>query len=125
MTSQRAIVSNEQLLNTLLADLGGNPGEKGGLDLQAYLQVVLKYKWGILAFTALVTLLSTIYVSTLVPLYRAEATLLFDPPSGNNYGTVRDQSAMVSLSSGVDGPGRGGEAAATVFSGDDAHERQV
>ena len=94
MTSQRAIVSNEQLLNTLLADLGGNPGEKGGLDLQAYLQVVLKYKWGILAFTALVTLLSTIYVSTLVPLYRAEATLLFDPPSGNNYGTVRDQSAM-------------------------------
>ena len=56
--------------------------------------MVLKYKWGILAFTALVTLLSTIYVSTLVPLYRAEATLLFDPPSGNNYGTVRDQSAM-------------------------------
>lgn len=94
MTSQRAIVSNEQLLNSLLGELGGGQAEASGLDLQAYLQVVLKYKWGILALTATVALLSTIYVSTLVPLYRAEATLLFDPPSGTNYGTVRDQTAM-------------------------------
>lgn len=94
MNTQRPIVSNEQLLNSLLADLGGGQAEEKGIDLQAYLQVVLKYKWGILALTAVVALLSTIYVSTLVPLYRAEATLLFDPPSGNNYGTVRDQSAM-------------------------------
>ncbi|MCB1703958.1 MAG: formate--tetrahydrofolate ligase [Halioglobus sp.] len=86
--------SNDQLLNSLLGEMAGGQPEKDGFDILSYVQVVLKHKWGILSLALLVALLSTIYVSTLVPLYQAETSLLFDPPSANNYGTVRDQTAM-------------------------------
>ncbi len=90
----RPSISNDQLLNSLLGEMAGGQAEKSGFDVLAYLQVVLKYKWGIISLALLVALLSTIYVSTLVPLYKAETSLLFDPPSASNYGTVRDQTAM-------------------------------
>lgn len=92
--NQRDPLSSELMLNSLLGDVVGGQSEEAGIDFFAYWQVVLKYRWGILGLTLLVALLSLIYTSTLVPRYQAQATLLFDPPSANNYGTVRDMTAM-------------------------------
>ncbi len=92
--NQRASISNDQLLTSLLGEMIGGQPEEAGIDLHAYWQVVLKYKNGILTLTLLVGLLALIYTSTLVPRYQALASLLFDPPSASNYNTVRDITAM-------------------------------
>lgn len=91
---------NDQMLDMLLADMvGGGNKENANIDFRAYWHIVVKHKWGILSLTLVAALLSFFYVSTLVPKYQAVATLLYDPPSVSNYGTVRDLTAMESYNS--------------------------
>ena len=46
------------------------------IDLKFYIRVISKGKWKIIAFEVLVTLLVTIYVFSLPPIYRATSSLL-------------------------------------------------
>jgi len=53
------------------------------LDLRAYLFILSNYKWGILGLTLIITLLSTLYVYSLDPIYRATSSILIDNDKEN------------------------------------------
>lgn len=46
------------------------------MDIRDYLYILFSYKWSIIGFTLIITLLAAFYANTLVPVYRATATLL-------------------------------------------------
>ena len=57
--------------------------EDDGLDLREYLRIVLDYKWAILGFAGVVTLLTALFVSGLAPIYQATATVLIESQEEN------------------------------------------
>lgn len=57
--------------------------EDDGPDLREYLRVVLDYKWAILGFAGVVTLLTALFVSGLPPIYQATATVLIESQEEN------------------------------------------
>ena len=57
--------------------------EDDGPDLREYLRVVLDYKWAILGFAGVVTLLTALFVSGLAPVYQATATVLIESQEEN------------------------------------------
>lgn len=48
------------------------------IDLRQYWRTIMNHKWGIMGFTALVTLLAILAVLAMQPIYRATATLLIE-----------------------------------------------
>jgi capsular exopolysaccharide synthesis family protein len=46
------------------------------MDIRDYLYVLSSYKWSIIGLTLIITLIAAFYANTLVPVYRATATLL-------------------------------------------------
>ena len=89
--------SNTPLSGTLLRGSQGNAPEET-IDLRSYLAIVLKHKWSILLFTLVAAVLAFLYATSLEPRFRASATMLYDPPSTSNYGTVTNSSASNSYS---------------------------
>jgi capsular exopolysaccharide synthesis family protein len=57
-----------------------SPSEKKELDLLEYVRVVLKRKWVLVTFAAVLVTLAAVLSFTRTPLYRATATLLIDEP---------------------------------------------
>lgn len=57
--------------------------EDDGPDLRGYLRVVLDYKWAILGFAGVLTLLTALFVSGLPPVYQATATILIESEEEN------------------------------------------
>jgi succinoglycan biosynthesis transport protein ExoP len=53
------------------------------IDLRQYWQTIMRHKWGILGFAFIVTLLTTLAVYSLTPIYRATATLLIESQEAN------------------------------------------
>lgn len=53
------------------------------IDLKYYMRVIFKGKWKIIAFTVFITLLVTVYVFYLPPIYRATSTLLIKTDQEN------------------------------------------
>jgi capsular exopolysaccharide synthesis family protein len=53
------------------------------INLSDYLRVLSKYKWSILGFTLVVTLLASLYTFSLVSIYRATATILIETQEEN------------------------------------------
>jgi capsular exopolysaccharide synthesis family protein len=53
------------------------------INLSEYLHVLSKYKWSILGFTFVVTLLTALYASSLTSIYQATATLLIESQEEN------------------------------------------
>ena len=52
--------------------------EDDEINLSEYLHVLSKYKWSILGFCLVVALLTTLYVFSLTPIFRATATILIE-----------------------------------------------
>jgi succinoglycan biosynthesis transport protein ExoP len=48
------------------------------IDLRQYWNTIMRHKWGILGFAFVVTLLATLVVFSIAPVYRATATLLIE-----------------------------------------------
>lgn len=48
------------------------------IDLRQYWQTILRHKWGIISFAVVVTILTTLVVFSISPIYRATATLLIE-----------------------------------------------
>jgi succinoglycan biosynthesis transport protein ExoP len=57
-----------------------SPTEKREVDLLEYVRVVLKRKWVLITFAAILVALAAVLSFTRTPLYRATATLLIDEP---------------------------------------------
>ena len=53
------------------------------IDLREYLYVLYKYKWAILGFSLVITILTTLYVYTITPIFQATATLLIESEDAN------------------------------------------
>lgn len=53
------------------------------IDLRQYWQTIMRHKWGIIGFAFVVTLLTTLAVYSLTPIYRATATLLIESQQAN------------------------------------------
>jgi capsular exopolysaccharide synthesis family protein len=60
-----------------------SPTEKREIDLLEYARVVLKRKWVLVTFTAVLLALAAVLSFTRTPLYRATATLLIDEPGSS------------------------------------------
>jgi succinoglycan biosynthesis transport protein ExoP len=84
--------SKTPLTGTLLRSYGGRV-PAGQLDLRAYLAIVAKHQWGIILFTLTVAVVTFLYATSLQPRFRASASMLYDPPSASNYGTVAGSDA--------------------------------
>jgi capsular exopolysaccharide synthesis family protein len=54
------------------------PDQEMEIDLRQYWRVVTRYKWGILGLAFAITVLATLIVFTVKPVYRASATLLIE-----------------------------------------------
>ena len=93
MTRLGDIEARDQLTGTLLRESSPGSAAAVTVDLRSYLNVALKHKWSILLVTMLAAILAFIYASSLVPRYSANVTMLYDPPSTSNYGTVTNLAA--------------------------------
>ncbi len=49
------------------------------IDLRQFFFTILKHKWSILAFAATISILASLWVSSLMPVYRATVSLLIEP----------------------------------------------
>lgn len=58
-------------------------GQKKEIDVWEYVRIVLKRKWVLIAFAAILLVLSAITSFTTQPLYRATATILIEEPGSN------------------------------------------
>jgi succinoglycan biosynthesis transport protein ExoP len=85
-------LSKTPLSGTLFRNSPGNDlGET--MPISAYVAIVAKHQWSILLFTLAVAGVSFLYATSLEPRFRASATMLYDPPSVSNYGTVSSSDA--------------------------------
>ncbi len=57
--------------------------EDDGPDLRQYLRIALDYKWAILGFAGVITLLTALFVHSLAPIYEATTTLLIESEEEN------------------------------------------
>ncbi|RTE65217.1 polysaccharide biosynthesis tyrosine autokinase [Amphritea opalescens] len=53
------------------------------IDLRQYWNTINRHKWGIFGFAIVVTMLTTLVVFSMKPIYRAEATLLIESQNAN------------------------------------------
>lgn len=53
------------------------------IDLRQYWNTINRHKWGILGFAIVITMLTTLVVFSMKPVYRAEATLLIESQKAN------------------------------------------
>lgn len=53
------------------------------IDLRQYWNTINRHKWGILGFAIVVTMLTTLVVFSMQPVYRAQATLLIESQNAN------------------------------------------
>jgi len=60
-----------------------SPTDRKEIDLLEYLRIVLKRKWVLLTFAAVLIALAAVLSFTRTPLYRATATLLIDEPGAS------------------------------------------
>ncbi len=58
-------------------------GQKKEIDVWEYLRIVLKRKWVLIAFTAVLLVLAAVNSFTTRPLYRATATILIEEPGSS------------------------------------------
>ncbi|MFT5609523.1 MAG: succinoglycan biosynthesis transport protein ExoP [Arenicella sp.] len=77
-----------------------SPGSDSGetIAIRDYVAIVAKHQWSILLFTLALAGLSFLYATSLEPRFRASVTMLYDPPSVSNYGTVSSSDASNSYS---------------------------
>jgi len=54
------------------------PDQEMEIDLRQYWRVVMRYKWGILGLAFAITVLATLIVFSIQPVYRASTTLLIE-----------------------------------------------
>ncbi|MGK0376056.1 MAG: capsular exopolysaccharide synthesis family protein [Arenicella sp.] len=92
-------LSNAPLSGTLLRGSQVAPTDESSINLRLYIAIVLKHKWSILLITLVAAVLSFMYATSLEPRYRASVTMLYDPPSSSNYGTVGNSNASGSYNS--------------------------
>jgi len=57
---------------------GPAPEQEAEIDLRQYWRVVMRYKWGIAGLAIAITVLATLIVFSLRPVYRATATLMIE-----------------------------------------------
>lgn len=91
-------LSNAPLPGTLSRDIHDSSSEEK-IDFHSYIATILKHKWSILLFTLVTAILSFLYASSLEPRFRASATVLYEPVSTSNYGTVGNVDASNAYSS--------------------------
>jgi capsular exopolysaccharide synthesis family protein len=53
------------------------------IDLRQYWRTLMRYKWGILGFAVIITILAVLLVFSMKPVYRATATLLIESQQAN------------------------------------------
>ncbi|HED17709.1 MAG TPA: hypothetical protein ENI64_12965, partial [Gammaproteobacteria bacterium] len=53
--------------------------DEGELNLREYGQVFKRHKWSILSLTILISILATLVVYSMKPIYQSSATLLISP----------------------------------------------
>ena len=53
------------------------------IDLRQYWRTLMRYKWGILGFAVIITVLTVLLVFSMKPVYRATATLLIESQQAN------------------------------------------
>jgi succinoglycan biosynthesis transport protein ExoP len=85
-------LSKTPLSGTLFRNSPGNDSGET-MPISAYVAIVAKHQWSILLFTLAVAGVSFLYATSLEPRFRASATMLYDPPSVSNYGTVSSSDA--------------------------------
>lgn len=68
----------------------GGPDQEEEIDLRRYWQILTRYKWGILGLALAITVLATLVVFTVSPVYRATTTLLIQEDQSRVVTNIQD-----------------------------------